>query len=82
MGYGDTGRAAKVQGAGHALLTQVITNHVERGATLFYLMASEAGFPLYQRIGFQTVANPVVWVMEHAVQVGALTIAKRNTTAR
>ena len=58
------------QGAGHALLTQVIANHVKRGATLFYLMATEAGFPLYQRIGFQTVANLAVWVAGHSVQVG------------
>jgi GNAT superfamily N-acetyltransferase len=58
------------QGAGHALLTQVIADHVERGAKLFYLIATEAGFPLYQRVGFQTVANPVVWVAGHSVQVG------------
>jgi len=58
------------QGAGHALLTQVIASHVARGATLFYLMATETGFPLYQRIGFQTVANPAVWVAGHSVQVG------------
>ena len=58
------------QGAGHALLTWVITDHVERGARLFYLLATEAGFPLYQRIGFQTVANPAAWVAGHSVQVG------------
>ncbi len=58
------------QGAGRALLEQVIANHVERGATLFYLMATEAGFPLYQRVGFQTVANPAVWVAGHSTQVG------------
>jgi GNAT superfamily N-acetyltransferase len=56
------------QGAGYALLTQVIAYHLERGVTLFSLLATEAGFPLYQRIGFQTVANPTVWVAEHAVQ--------------
>ncbi|MGH2347246.1 MAG: GNAT family N-acetyltransferase [Chloroflexota bacterium] len=58
------------QGAGRALLTQVIADHVERGAKLFYLLATEAGFPLYQRIGFQTMANPAVWVAGHSVQVG------------
>jgi hypothetical protein len=58
------------QGAGYALLSQVIAGHVERGVRLFSLLATEAGFPLYRRIGFQTVANPAVWVMEHAVRVG------------
>jgi GNAT superfamily N-acetyltransferase len=58
------------QGAGYALLSQVIAGHLERGVRLFSLLATEAGFPLYRRIGFQTVANPVVGVMEHTMQIG------------
>jgi GNAT superfamily N-acetyltransferase len=58
------------QGAGYALLSQVMADHVKHGVRLFSLLATEAGFPLYRRIGFQTVANPAVWIMERAVQVG------------
>lgn len=49
------------QGAGHTLITQVIAWHYDRGAKLFYLQATEAGYALYERIGFQTVAKASVW---------------------
>ena len=58
------------KGAGAALLAQVIAWHYERGATLFYLQATEAGYPLYERIGFQTVARPFIWVAGQPSQAG------------
>jgi GNAT superfamily N-acetyltransferase len=57
------------KGVGHALLTHVLAYHQERSATLFYLLATEAGYPLYERIGFRTVAQPAAWVAGHSVQV-------------
>ena len=50
------------KGAGRALLNHVIADHRGRGADLFYLGATEAGKPLYERIGFRTVGGAAIWV--------------------
>jgi GNAT superfamily N-acetyltransferase len=50
------------QGAGRALLSHVMTNHLSRGATLFYLGATPQGQPLYEGLGFVAVAQPSIWV--------------------
>ena len=57
------------KGAGRALLEHVMRYHREREATLFYLCATEAGYPLYERLGFRTAAEGLVWVAGHSTQV-------------
>lgn len=57
------------QGAGYATLAAAIHHHRVRGAKLFYLIATEAGQPLYQKVGFQTIAELAVWVRGHSMQV-------------
>jgi GNAT superfamily N-acetyltransferase len=54
------------KGAGRALLNHAIGYHAERGATLFFLCATAAGQPLYERIGFRTRAQTAVWLAGHA----------------
>jgi GNAT superfamily N-acetyltransferase len=55
------------QGAGRAVLEHVIAFHLARGTRLFYLLATEAGLPLYARVGFATVAEVPVWLAGGAV---------------
>jgi ribosomal protein S18 acetylase RimI-like enzyme len=57
------------RGAGGALLTQVMAGHHASGARLFYLGATEAGYPLYERLGFRTVETATIWVAGHSTQV-------------
>ena len=59
------------QGAGRALLDYVIAYHYARGAKLFYILATEAGKPLYERIGFRTISEAAVWVVGHSTQVSS-----------
>ena len=56
-------------GAGRALLTQVMAQHHASGARLFYLGSTEAGYPLYERMGFRTVEALTIWVAGHSTQV-------------
>jgi len=56
------------KGAGRAALTAAIRYHIDRGARLFYLIATDAGRPLYDRIGFRAVGEAVVWVDGHSTQ--------------
>ena len=53
------------QGAGRALLGAAMAHHRARGAARFYLGATEAGRPLYERAGFRTVAEAAVWAVGH-----------------
>ena len=57
------------KGAGRALLDYVISYHYVRGARLFYLLATESGKPLYERVGFRTATAGAVWVAGHSTQV-------------
>lgn len=50
------------KGAGQALLNHVIAYHAGRGAKLFFLCATAAGQPLYERVGFRTLAKAVIWL--------------------
>ncbi len=52
------------KGAGRALLNYVIAYHCQRGADLFYLVATPAGKPLYDRVGFQTMTQAEVRVFQ------------------
>lgn len=56
-------------GAGRALLTQVMAQHRASGARQFYLGATEAGYRLYERLGFRTVDTMAIWVAGHSTQV-------------
>jgi GNAT superfamily N-acetyltransferase len=56
-------------GVGRALLTQVMARHNASGARLYYLGATEAGYPLYERMGFRTVETLTIWVAGHSTQV-------------
>ena len=51
------------KGMGRALLSQVIDDYRRRGMRRFHLGATEAGRPLYQSLGFETVAELSVWVL-------------------
>jgi GNAT superfamily N-acetyltransferase len=51
------------QGMGRALLTQVISDYRRRGIERFHLSASEAGRPLYESLGFETIADLSAWVL-------------------
>ncbi len=51
------------QGAGRATLEAVMASHRERRARLFYLGATPAGKPLYDRVGFQTVEETPIWIL-------------------
>ena len=53
------------RGAGRAVLGAAMAHHRARGAALFYLGATEAGRPLYERAGFRTVAEGAVWAAGH-----------------
>jgi GNAT superfamily N-acetyltransferase len=59
------------RGAGSVLLTQVMAGHHASGARLFYLGATEAGRPLYERLGFRSVETITIWVAGHSTQVPA-----------
>lgn len=51
------------KGMGRALLSQVIDDYRRRGMARFHLGATEAGRPLYESLGFETVAELPVWVL-------------------
>lgn len=69
---GDTGAISLMatppehqrKGMGRALLTQVIDDYRRRGVERFHLGATEAGRPLYARLGFALVADLPVWMLE------------------
>jgi len=50
------------RGHGRALLTTAIDSCLERGISRFYLHASEAGRPLYESLGFETVGHYSLWM--------------------
>ena len=56
------------QGAGRAVLEAAMAYHRDRGARLFYLLATAAGMPLYERTGFRTLEETPVWVAGQSAQ--------------
>jgi GNAT superfamily N-acetyltransferase len=52
------------QGAGRAALLAAIEHHRRLGATTFYLIATPAGKPLYDSVGFTTVEDFPIWVYQ------------------
>ena len=63
--------ARQRQGAGRAVLEHALAHRRAQGADQFYLLATEAGKPLYGRVGFRTLAEPAVWLGGHSVQVAS-----------
>lgn len=57
-----TDPAHQRKGLGRALLTKAMHEHIEHGARRFYLGATPAGRPLYERIGFVTHDVAQAWV--------------------
>jgi predicted N-acetyltransferase YhbS len=64
IGVWAMGTRADAQGQkiGKALLSRVMFNSRQAGATAFFLGATPAGFPLYQRLGYETLFTAQVWV--------------------
>jgi GNAT superfamily N-acetyltransferase len=68
---GDTGAISLMatppehqrKGLGRALLSQVIDEYRRRGMRRFHLGATAAGLPLYESLGFRTVAELPVWLL-------------------
>ena len=59
------------KGMGRALLTGVIDRFRGRGVDRFYLIATEAGRPLYTSLGFEVVADLSAWLSGESTQVHA-----------
>lgn len=51
------------RGAGRAVLTRAMETAIDEGATMFYLMASSAGQPLYRALGYETYESPEFWLV-------------------
>ena len=51
------------RGAGRTLLAHALAEHAAAGATTAHLLASAAGRPLYERLGFRTEDAAVAWVV-------------------
>jgi predicted N-acetyltransferase YhbS len=64
IGVWAMGTRADAQGqkTGKALLSRVMFDARQAGATAFFLGATPAGFPLYQRLGYETLYTAQVWV--------------------
>ncbi len=63
-----TPAAQQRRGIGRAVLAAGMAHHQAAGATRFLLAATELGFPLYQRVGFEVVAEPRVFVVGSSTQ--------------
>lgn len=59
----STPPALQRQGWGRAILTRVIEDYRTKGVTRFHLGATAAGKPLYDRVGFETVAVLSAWLL-------------------
>lgn len=56
------------RGVGRAVLAAGMAHYQALGASRFVLAATEVGFPLYQRVGFEVVAEPRVFVVGRSTQ--------------
>jgi len=59
------------QGAGRAVLVAAMQDHLRRGAETFYLIATPAGKPLYDSLGFKTVDELSIWLVGESSQFPA-----------
>jgi GNAT superfamily N-acetyltransferase len=56
------------QGAGRAVMDAIMTHHMERGAKVFYLGATEEGYHLYEQVGYRVALEVPTWVIGHSTQ--------------
>jgi ribosomal protein S18 acetylase RimI-like enzyme len=56
-----TAAANRRQGIGRALLGHVLARHAAAGATHAFLIATEAGRRLYERLGFRIAGEGAIW---------------------
>lgn len=56
------------KGVGAAVLRAAMAHHQSRGATRFTLGATEKGYPLYERVGFEVVTRPHIFVIGASTQ--------------
>ncbi|MFN3943809.1 MAG: GNAT family N-acetyltransferase [Allosphingosinicella sp.] len=56
------------RGIGRAILDTAMAHYQERGAKRFTLGATEKGYPLYERVGFQVVTWPHIYVIGASTQ--------------
>ena len=56
------------RGVGRAVIETAIAQNVADGVTTFTLEATEAGYHLYEQVGFQTVAAPTVMLVGESTQ--------------
>lgn len=56
------------KGVGRAVLDNAMSYYIDTGVTTFTLEATEAGFHLYEQIGFDVVASPLVFVAGASTQ--------------
>jgi hypothetical protein len=59
------------QGAGRAVLVAAMQDHLRRGGDTFYLIATPAGKPLYDSLGFKTVDELSIWLVGESSQFPA-----------
>ena len=57
-----TAPAHRRQGLAAAITARAVADGLARGATWAWLQSSEAGYRIYQQLGFRTVANWHCWV--------------------
>lgn len=56
------------QGAGRAVLLAAMQAELDRGADTFYLIATAAGKPLYDKLGYETVDELSIWLAGESSQ--------------
>jgi GNAT superfamily N-acetyltransferase len=56
------------RGVGRAVIESAIAHNVTEGVTHFTLEATEAGYHLYEQVGFETVAAPTVMLVGESTQ--------------
>lgn len=56
------------RGVGRAVLETAMAHYQDLGVTRFTLGATEKGYPLYEKVGFEVVASPYVYVIGASTQ--------------
>ena len=56
------------RGIGRAVLDAGMAHYLDQGPTTFTLEATEAGFHLYEQVGFEVVGMPSVYVIGMSTQ--------------